>query len=490
MPYNAPAFPVSFSSPMVCPRPSSGRRRGFLVLTVGLIAVLGAVATVLAIFISSQSEGPPQASVADTSVATLSATQSPPVVAEPSPQPQPDAVATPLPPPLPPITAPMPATGPVHRTFVVARGQTMLGILAAAGLEAADAVSVVEALAEVANPDMLAVGQKLELEVNGNGEAFELRELSMALTPTRQIKVSREDDGGYSATSPASTTVVTHHPGYARLRIETSLYDAAVAAHIPGTVLAALVRAYSHDVDFQRDFHGGDSLELLYGRDVGEDGRPVRSAEPFYARLTLGKRDMILARFQPKGGKPEFFTAAGERVRKALLRTPLDGARVTSGYGMRRHPILGYSRMHRGVDFAAPKGTPVFAAGDGVVDMAGLNSGYGLYIRLRHDATWGTAYGHLSRLARGVRPGARVRQGQVLAYVGATGLATGPHLHYEVLKAGTQMNPAFATAMARPAALSGADRDAFLRQLHRFEVDAASLRAAGRLLVAEQPSTE
>src|SRR5690606_774764 len=126
-------------------------------------------------------------------------------------------------------------------------------------------------------------------------------------------------------------------------------------------------------------------------------------------------------------------------VRKALLRTPINGARITSRFGMRHHPILGYSKMHRGVDFGAPTGTPIYAAGDGTVDYAGKKGGYGNYLRIRHNGTYSSAYGHISRCASGVKSGTKVKQGQIVAYVGSTGQSTGPHLHYGILAHGTQV---------------------------------------------------
>src|SRR5260370_9993036 len=146
-------------------------------------------------------------------------------------------------------------------------------------------------------------------------------------------------------------------------------------------------------------------------------------------------------RSQPAEGEPGYYNALGEDIRKALLRTPIDGARITSGFGMRLHPLLGYSRMHRGVDFGAPTGTAIYAAGDGIVTRAGHVSGYGNYVEIEHNAQYATAYGHLSAFARGLHEGERVRQGEVIGYVGMSGMATGPHLHYQVHYQGAQIDP-------------------------------------------------
>ena len=171
------------------------------------------------------------------------------------------------------------------------------------------------------------------------------------------------------------------------------------------------------------------------------DGVVVNNGEIQYAKLTLRGTELPLYRFETPEGNLDYFNTKGESVRKALMKTPIDGARLSSRFGNRKHPILGYTRLHAGVDFAAPRGTPIYAAGDGTVTVAGTNGGYGKYIKIRHNGTYSTAYAHLNGYARGVRKGKRVRQGQVIGYVGSTGRSTGPHLHYEIHRNGKQINP-------------------------------------------------
>jgi murein DD-endopeptidase MepM/ murein hydrolase activator NlpD len=192
-----------------------------------------------------------------------------------------------------------------------------------------------------------------------------------------------------------------------------------------------------------------------------------------YAALIQGDTAKEIYRFEPEDGSADFYNAKGESVRKELLRTPLDVIRITSTFGMRKHPILGYSRMHKGVDFAATTGTPIFAAGDGTVAILGTQSGYGNYIRIKHSAQYATAYGHMSRFASGLRPGSKVRQGDVIGYVGSTGMATGPHLHYEVLVDGTQINP-------MSVKLAGRKLDG--KELRRFEALKAEVKQLRRNL--------
>ena len=212
-----------------------------------------------------------------------------------------------------------------------------------------------------------------------------------------------------------------------------------------------------------------------------------------YAAMTLSGKRMELYRFTPKSGNTDYLDPKGDSVRKTLMRTPIDGARLSSGYGMRKHPILGYTKMHRGVDFAAPRGTPIYAAGDGTVEVAGRKGAYGKYVRIRHNSTYKTAYAHMSRYGKGIKKGKRVKQGQIIGYVGSTGRSTGPHLHYEILVNGRQINPR-RVKLPSGEKLKGQDLEAFAQA--RAEIDAvrAEIFRAEALMVeagcAEAASSE
>jgi len=220
----------------------------------------------------------------------------------------------------------------------------------------------------------------------------------------------------------------------------------------------------------------GDSFEVLYERIADRSGKTVASGDFLYAAMTLSGKTLRVYRHVVSGTHAaEYFNGHGQSVRKALLRTPIDGARLTSGFGMRTHPILGYSLMHRGVDFGAAPGTPIMAAGDGVVEKAGAEGGFGNMVLLRHNATYETAYAHMSRFAAGIKPGVHVRQGQVIGYVGATGLATGPHLHYEVRINREQVNPLSIKMMPGPK-LAGPELRAFHMVAEELDRQVLSLR--------------
>jgi murein DD-endopeptidase MepM/ murein hydrolase activator NlpD len=219
-----------------------------------------------------------------------------------------------------------------------------------------------------------------------------------------------------------------------------SLYVSAMKAGATPELTAQVVKLFSHKLDFSRDIHPGDQFRMVFDRKVAESGKTVEAGDLLYAEIGAKGQVTRFYRFrQPGAVEAQYFDEFGKNIRGFLLRTPVDGARVTSGFGMRFHPILGYTRMHQGIDFGVPIGTPVFAAGDGVVEEARMASGYGRWLKIRHTGGWETGYGHLSGWA--VRAGQRVHQGQVVAYSGNTGRSTGPHLHYEVMEGGRKMDP-------------------------------------------------
>ncbi len=323
----------------------------------------------------------------------------------------------------------------------VKSGDTLTSVLDRGGATQEEARGAANAIADLFDPHDLRPDHEVTLLFNNpaNGGEMTLKRVSLDPGPGYEVVATRAEGGDFTATEkkvPLRQTQVR-----AEAVIETSLYEATEQAGVPASLLSEVVRAFSYDVDFQRDLQPGDRFEVLYDRFETPEGVVAREGEVSYAALTLSGKKMMLYRFVTPEGTVEYYNEKGQSVRKALLKTPIDGARLSSGFGMRKHPILGYSRMHRGVDFAAATGTPIFAAGDGKVETAGAKGSYGTYVLIRHTGAYATAYAHLSRIAQGVRPGKAVRQGQVIGYVGTTGSSTGPHLHFEVIKDGGQINP-------------------------------------------------
>ena len=369
---------------------------------------------------------------------------------------------------------------PDARIVRVGTGDTLMGVLVEAGVAPGDAQDAITALKPVWNPRDLKVGQEISLQFT----AERLHELRFTPALERDLIVQRGDAGHFAAR--AEQRPLTRTVELASGAIHSSLFDAANDAHVPPAVLAQMIHAFSYDVDFQREIHPGDSFEMMFERLYDEHGKPVSAGNLVYAAMTLGTTHLRLYRYTPSNAATDFFSARGESVRKALLRTPVDGARLSSGFGMRFHPILGYTKMHRGVDFAVPSGTPIMAAGDGVVRDAGWHGDYGNLVVLKHTGTFETAYAHMSRVAAGLHPGQHVRQGQVIGYVGATGRATGPHLHYEIRIRGQATNP-MSVKMQPGQQLTGKELGAFHAAADTLDRKLAALRDGQTTVAAVGP---
>ncbi len=384
-----------------------------------------------------------------------------------------------------PETPPAPASsGRATQTFVARAGDTLSSLLRRAGLQRDEAEEAVAAIAQRFDPKRLKVGQDVRLTFvshapQGEGLSFSDRlvNVSVRTDADRQIEALRRADGAYEVRELIQPLAV--RPTVTRGTIHGSLFESATASGLPVKIVMEMIRIFSYQVDFQRDIQDGDSYEVMFDRHFDDQGKAVKEGDVTYARLTLSGRSFELYRYTPDDtGEADYFDGQGRSVQRALKRTPIDGARLTSAFGMRNHPILGYTRMHRGVDFAAPTGTPIQAAGAGVVEFAGTHAGHGLYVRLGHDDKIDTAYGHMSKLAAGIKPGRRVRQGEIIGYVGQSGLATGPHLHYEVMVANQQVNPA-KVALPTGRTLTGSAMAAFQSTLHQVQSAKASLPANG-----------
>ena len=376
---------------------------------------------------------------------------------------------------------PAPALDSEH--VVVQRGDTLLQILLRSGIDRAEAHEVVGTLSTLYDPRRLRVGQAMAVEVERAGDALEaprLAALSLNLDFGNDLRVERDENGEFAARKVDRDLVQSVHAAHAV--VDTSLYHTARRHAVPDEALVNLANIFSWDVDFQRDIHPGDSFELVYEQVESPDGE-VRGGDVLFASLRLRGRSVHAYRYEYADGRHGYYDADGRSLRKWLMRTPIDGARLSSGFGPRKHPILGYTRMHRGVDFAAPPGTPIYAAGDGVLDYVGRNGAYGNFIRIQHNNEFSTAYAHMSRFADGVTKGSRVRQGQVIAYVGSTGRSTGPHLHYEVLQNGVQINP-MSIKPQTASRLTGAELQRFRGQIEM--IDAKRPTADGATTLAQR----
>lgn len=338
---------------------------------------------------------------------------------------------------------------PVQQVVTLESGQTLMEVLQNAGIDRIDSYHAVAALTTHYSPRKLRAGQEIALtfmeqpDAMAEGEsgtpAKYLASLSLEPDLERMIEVTRNGDGSFEGRE----TMHEFTEGFVRAagQIDNSLFLDGERAGVPVQIIAEMIRMYSYSVDFQREIQPGDKFEVYFSRKFDQSNRPVKEGDVHYASLTVGGKVHKLWRFDPGNGEWDYFDENGQSMKKFLMKTPIDGARLSSGFGMRRHPILGYSKLHAGVDFAAPRGTPIYAAGDGTVKRANYFGSFGNYIAIRHANGYETAYAHLNGFARGIKAGTRVRQGQVIGYVGTTGRSTGPHLHYEVHVNGKKMNP-------------------------------------------------
>lgn len=326
------------------------------------------------------------------------------------------------------------------KTVVVKSGNTLSGLLTSAGLSRVEAATVVEVFSDVFDPRRIRSGQEIRLEFFAKNDSDAGQFIGLEYEPTSLDLVSLErTTDGFTAAKKEKVLTVEARP--ASGVIDDSLYMAGVRAGLPVPVLIDLIQAYSWDVDFQRDIRKNDAFNVLYQSMQDSGGNTVAYGDILYAEINLSGTALPIYRYTTTDGTTDYFDDKGRSAKKTLMRTPIDGARLSSGFGNRKHPISGFNKMHKGVDFAAPRGTPIYAAGDGVVDFAGRNGAYGNYVRVRHNGEYSTAYAHMKAVGKGIRKGKRVRQGQVVGYVGSTGRSTGPHLHYEILKNNAQVNP-------------------------------------------------
>ena len=324
--------------------------------------------------------------------------------------------------------------------FVINEGDTLSSILDEANISSSDSVAIIEAFSKKYNPRKLNIGTAIEFHFDkANDGAHVFNNMVVSISNIKKISVSLNANNEFSAielTVPLVKQVI-HQQG----AIKSSFISTALGMSIPSNAIMSMIRAFSYDVDFQRDIKQGDSLEVVMEKFYTEDGKLSHIGNILYSGLTLGDKKISIYHFTHPDGEVAYYNEKGESIKKEFLRTPVNAARISSKFGMRNHPVLGYTRMHKGVDFAAPVGTPILAAGAGTVEAATRFGSYGKYIRIKHNGTYSTVYGHASRFAKGIKPGVKVTQGQVIAYVGTTGATSGPHLHYEVLERGKQINP-------------------------------------------------
>ncbi|WP_213773006.1 M23 family metallopeptidase [Bradyrhizobium sp. dw_78] len=342
-----------------------------------------------------------------------------------------------------------------ERVHIVKKGETVTSILRDQGATPDDARAIASTLGPRGRDGGLREGEKLlilmEPATPGSNQRLEPYRVIVANDSAVEAVVALSDVGKYVAVDVQSMNTVTDTADAGSsddddddgtgVRLYQSIYETALRNKVPQNVIDAMIRIYSYDVDFQRKVQPGDSFDVFYaGEDEGATATDRN--EVLFASLTVGGETKKYYRFQtPDDSIVDFYDETGKSAKKFLVRKPVNNAIMRSGFGSRRHPILGYVKMHTGVDWATAYGTPIFASGDGVVEVAGWEGGYGKYVKLKHNNGYETAYGHMSAFAKGLEVGKRVHQGQVIGFVGSTGQSTGSHVHYEILVNGRFVDP-------------------------------------------------
>jgi len=381
-----------------------------------------------------------------------------------------------------------------ERVHVVRKGDTVASILRDQGATPDEGRAIALTLGARGRDGGLKEGQKIRILMapSSLGPAARLQpyRVIVANDATIEAVAALSDIGKYVAVDVQSMNTVAEavsskdddddEDDGSGVRLYQSIYETAMRNKVPATVIEDMVRIYSYDVDFQRRVQPGDSFDVFF---AGEDeGATItEKTEVLFASLTVGGETKKYYRFQtPDDSVVDYYDETGKSAKKFLVRKPVNNAIMRSGFGGRRHPILGYTKMHTGVDWATPYGTPIFASGNGVVEKVGWEGGYGKYVRLKHNNGYETAYGHMSAFAKGMEPGKRVRQGQVIGFVGSTGMSTGAHVHYEILVNGRFVDP-MRVKLPRGRSLEGPMMAGFEKERDRLDTQMNNRGSAARV---------
>jgi murein DD-endopeptidase MepM/ murein hydrolase activator NlpD len=320
----------------------------------------------------------------------------------------------------------------------VRNGDSIQRILYDQKISSTEVNNVLNALRREYNVGTLRNDQKVYLIVKREKNGNFVSRLTVNIDNITSVHVFLNKDNVYE--TKRVTKILTKKNHLVETTIDRGIYRTAKQSGIENSIVAQFARLYGFELDFQRDLKKNDKIKIFYERYLDDDGVSQRTGNIIYSEITNVERNIVLYRYEYPNGSIAYFTPEGKSIEKSLMRTPINGAKLSSRYGFRIHPILGYNQMHQGTDFAAPIGTPVMASGAGTVEYSGWKGGYGKFISIRHSPVYQTNYAHLQDYAKGMRRGTKVQQGQVIGYLGSTGSSTGPHLHYEVVVNGRKEN--------------------------------------------------
>jgi murein DD-endopeptidase MepM/ murein hydrolase activator NlpD len=379
-----------------------------------------------------------------------------------------------------------------ERVVTVKKAENISLILKELGALPDEIAAIAQALGPRGRSNGLKEGQRLRILLSASDNGARLQPVRVMVMGDGAVEavVALSDRGRYVAVDVASMNTAVSDPSEEEeeddgkgMRLYQSIYETALRHQIPRPLIETLIRIYSYDVDYHQKAQPGDSFDVLYSADDDTPGGESKN-DVLFATLTIGGETKMFYRFQTTDdGIVDYYDETGKSAKKFLVRKPLATGLMRSGFGARNHPLLGYYKQHTGVDWAAPLGTPIYASGNGTVEKVGWESGYGKYVRIRHANGYETAYGHMTAFARSTQVGKRVRQGQIIGYVGSTGLSTGPHLHYEILVNGRYVDP-LRVKLPRGRVLEGPMLASFEKE--REYVDTIMARAGARVAHSQQ----
>ena len=325
------------------------------------------------------------------------------------------------------------------KQYQMQEGETFSQILSKTELNDSEIQEIIKLTKEKVDLNKLNIGTKIEtLSSIKNGNLF-IQNIIIYPNKESEIFILRNNNK-----FEIKSNQLKLYPElvYQEVEIQNSIFESLTNVDTPENIIMEFVQLFSFDIDFQREIRQGNKIKIFYKKFNDQKQNLIKTGSIYFAEIQLHNHSYELYRYENNNEKLlGYFDGKGKSATKALMKTPINGARLSSGYGMRKHPILGYNKKHQGVDFAAPKGTPIMAAGTGHIEFVGNNGGAGKYIRIKHMNGYKTAYAHLSKYASGINKNVKVKQGQTIGYVGSTGLSTGPHLHYEVWFNGKRINP-------------------------------------------------
>ena len=327
--------------------------------------------------------------------------------------------------------------------LTIQKGDTLISLLSELGATKQEIIEIIKKINPLCKLSELQPNKdKLVVYIQSKSDNEKIKSIEIIKNPLKKI-ICFKTENGFDVLESNSKVIEQYTKKTGIITKGSSLIEIAIEQGVPYNIIDKFYEIFSFDIDFERDIRPDDKFTILYKELYSDKGDYLEEGDVIYASLYLNARKTTykLYRYENKNSIIAYYDEDGKGALKTLKKTPINGARISSTYGRRKHPILGYSKSHKGVDFAAPMGTPIPAGGSGKIIFKGWRGGYGNYIKIKHNATYSTAYGHLSRFNNSLTKGSYVKMGQIIGYVGSTGMSTGPHLHYEIIKNGTQVNP-------------------------------------------------